>query len=280
MTERHYTMRLSGLSTRDGQIAFGDLADLAGKLQAVTRRLARQLGGSEGPGRSPGTLDDLSRLTLTGLGSGSTVLEFDLGDRDTLNLPGAMDDQIADRFEEIVAGLAANSRPVWVSPAVGDAVEDLARVLKGSGATNVRVTRDGDVVAQVVPPQVDSTVWLMPRERDQRQTTVSGTLFAVDTHARRFRLTDDLGNDITLVDVDDPDSVARLVTGRVSASGVAEFDENGKLRQLLAPSLQPFDLPDTWRRPEPHEPLLVGGGLGEGIPGLTDDEVDEFLASL
>lgn len=281
MTQRHYAMALSGLAARDGQISFTDLAQLAEAMQNVARRLARQVGGNEGPGRSPRVIDAQSNLVLTGLTAGSTVLDFDLGEIGTLEFPGGSDDEIADRFEEIVAAIATNSRPPWVSPVVSDAVEGLTRTLKSTGARSLRLTRDHDTVAEIAPEQVDSTIWVMPRERDQRQIVVSGTLFAVDTHARRFRLTDDLGNDITLVDVQDPDSVARLVTGRVSASGTAEFDENGRLRNLLSPSLQPFDLPESWLRPEPHDPVaLVGGSISDGIPGLTDDEVDEFLAAL
>ncbi len=83
MTTKTYSLRLEGLDVPDGEISFRDISELGAALQQAATRIARQIAGAEGRGRSSAYIDRLSELRLTGLGIGSTVLEMIVGDEAT-----------------------------------------------------------------------------------------------------------------------------------------------------------------------------------------------------
>jgi len=110
-------------------------------------------------------------------------------------------------------------------------------------------------------------------------TAIAGWLDKVDLRARRFRVRDDVGNDVTLEDVVDVGAAAQLIGQRVVARGWAER-ERGKVVRIVEPLLEAEQLPAGWASP-PTVGVLHGSSLpGGGIPGVTASDVDEFLAEI
>lgn len=70
-----------------------------------------------------------------------------------------------------------------------------------------------------------------------------------------------------------------MVSSRVVVVGTGEY-RDGKLTGVVGPRVSRLELPDEWLAPAPHRPVTDGGAFGDGIDGLTEDEVEEFLASL
>ncbi len=108
----------------------------------------------------------------------------------------------------------------------------------------------------------DPELWRSSTRQDSRrasncsraeieQATITGRLDKVDLRARRFRVRDDVGNDVALDDVLDVGAAAQLIGQRVVARGVAER-EGGKLVRILEPVLEAEELPAGW----PSQPTL------------------------
>jgi hypothetical protein len=282
MTTRSYELRLEGIDSPPGQIPLRDLADLGGALQQTVTRIARQVAGAEGPGRHPSLIDRVSELRLTGLGEGSTVLELSLGDEAALPMPGADEDEIARRFEESLMAIATNIPPSWVSPQVKESIGRIVSRLESAGATSLTASwaTDGSAVEQViVVNQIKPAVWVVDQEHETEQVSMTGRLDKVDLRARRFRIRDDVGHDITLEDVSDLDTAAQLIGQRVVASGAAE--RNGeRVVRITGPVLALERLPEEWFATLPGE-LSAGGPVPTGgIPGVTKADVDEFLTEI
>lgn len=278
MATRAYELTLSGLSSHQGTIAFADLGKLATPLQSLSSAVARQL-GTGGSGRSSMWIEGAARLTLTSLSPGSTVLHFELGDRDVLDLDEGIDARIADNFEDVLTGLGQNQPPAWTGPDIRAAAAKTARALKAIRAGRLSLTSAARELWAIPPSSLDDEVW-RPAVAIRQDTSASGELFAVDMHKRIFRITDDLGTDITLENVEGADEAVRFISQRVIATGTAELDANGRLRKLVSARVSLFEIPATWRQPEPSRPLQSVRGVAGGIPDLTDDEIEEFLASL
>lgn len=283
MTEQSYVLKLDGMEVPSGEIPFRDLADLADALQLSATRIGRQIGRVEGPGRTPHGIDDASSLRMRGLGAGSTAIDFVLGNAESL--PDVTDEvQIKDRFEEIVAGIASNRPPEWVSPLVAKAAERVAASLVATGASYFSFASTGPHERLITPSPVavgtlDSTVWKTGPEITTEALTVTGMLEAVDLRANRFRIRDDIGNDIRLDDVADLEAAARLIGTRVVATGTAERDDRNRVR-LVEPVVGAEKMPSQW-----VEMPIAGGGTGGRIPeravaDVSDEEIEAFLAEI
>jgi len=279
---RNYKLRLEGIASPPGQIPLRDLAEIGQALQAAATRIARQVVGAERPGRAPAFVDSVSEIRLTGLGEGSTVLELTLGDETALPLPGSEEDTIARRLEESFGAIAANRPPTWASPLVRESIGRLVARIEAAGASHVTASwgANGSAGQQVIAVgQVDATVWKVDQDQETELVAMSGLLDKVDLRARRFRIHDDVGHDITLEDVLDLDAAARLIGRRVVARGVAERSGN-RVARIVEPTLALETLPEQWTAPLPSA-LPIGGVVPRGgISGVTSDEVDEFLAEL
>ena len=108
---------------------------------------------------------------------------------------------------------------------------------------------------------------------------VSGRLDRVDLRSRRFRVRDDLGNDIMLDDVIDTVRAGHLIGERVVVAGVAER-ESGRLVRVVEPTLQPELLPPEWTSSISDSRPVGGLPPRSGISGVTSDEVEEFLREI
>lgn len=283
MAEQSYVLKLDGMAVPSGEIEFRDLVDLADSLQLTATRVGRQIGRVEGPGRTPHGIDDASSLRMRGLQSGSTGIDFVLGNAESF--PDVTDElQIKERFEEIVAGIASNHPPEWVTPLVAKAAERVAVSLVATGAKYFSFASTGPHARLITPEPIavgtlDSTVWKIEPEVTTSTLTVAGTLEAVDLRANRFRIRDDIGNDIRLDDVADLEAAARLIGTRVVATGMAERDDRNRVR-LVEPVVVAEALPANW-----IEIPIATGGTGGRIPeqavaGVSDEEIEAFLAEI
>jgi len=131
-TESKFSFRTTDPELPAGQIAASDLARLVKGLQVVTPRITRDLAGANSRGRTPQELASASQIMITGLASGSTVLDFVLGKPNTLDLPGATDVQISEEFEAIIVGIAGNTPPLLTSAPVAHSARDLTVTLRKS----------------------------------------------------------------------------------------------------------------------------------------------------
>ncbi len=284
MPNHEYSFRLTGLDAPNGEISMRDLVEIGGALHLTTTRIARQIAGQDGRGRSTAAVDRVSELRLSGVGQGSTVLEMHLGDAGTLHLQNGDEELVATRFEEIVDSIASNQAPTWANRLIIDAVGKVADRIAASGATSLDASRGiGSSAAKwrvIEMAKVDFSVWRAEySELAMEHATVTGRLDKVDLRARRFRVRDDVGNDIALEDVVDIDAAAHLIGQRVVASGVAE-QERGRTVRIVEPVLHREELPAAWFE-SPGQGVPLGGTILEpGIDGVSAAEVDEFLAEL
>jgi hypothetical protein len=109
--------------------------------------------------------------------------------------------------------------------------------------------------------------------------SVTGRLDKVDLRARRFRVRDDVGHDISLEDVVDVDAAALLIGQRVVATGAAEHDDS-RLVRIVEPTLSPEEEPASWSAEIPLVVSASGPMPSGGIPGIETAEVEEFLAEI
>ncbi len=284
MTTKTYSLRLEGLLVPDGEITMRDLTEIAGSLQLMATRIARQIGGIEGRGGTRASLERISELRLAGVEKGSTSLRMRLGDPDALPFPGGGDEGLLlDRFEESLEAIGANRPPDWASPLVKKSIGAVATSVVASKAT--RATTSWGVGDEMEPKvaidlvTVDLAVWKVDEEIETQSVRFTGRLDKVDLRARRFRVRDDVGNDVTLEDVVDLEAAARLIGQRVVASGVAER-EQGRVVRIVEPTLLAEDLPAEWLA-VPAGEVPIGSPIPRGgIPGISASDVDEFLAEI
>lgn len=283
MPSRAYSLRLDGLSAPNGEIPMRDLIDIGSALQLTATRIARQLAGQPGRGRSTTAVERWSELRLSGLSAGSTVLEIHLGDVAAMELVGGDEETVATRFEEMFASIAKNEAPTWADAGVIGAIGKVAAGLRASGARRASVDRGAQVASSPLPAidvaKIDLAIWTVSETRNTEHVTITGMLDKVDLRARRFRVRDDVGNDVTLDDVVDVSAAAQLIGRRVVASGIAER-ERGRMIRIIEPMLVTEELPPEWFA-QLTSSTPVGAAIGSGgIAGVTETEVHEFLAEL
>jgi hypothetical protein len=293
----HLSLRLDGGEYPDGEIPLAGLARIADETQQLVRRLARSLTDRGGPGRTPTSIEEATSLFLVGIHQGSTTLDIagprvqqlplelfdDIGiEAIATMLDGlealAADDQLPAAFDE----LSARSLDRWLESVGMAAAEVEISAELGSGAR--RVVRVEPNAARAVLSHRSSPERPAPSLR-----SVEGRLYAVNLETGRYAIRDDAGHSISLTGEGYPsDLVERLVGQRVQAQGTARFDDAGRLQLDLAelrpaPPLEGVDSEQFFRNVELDE-LLRGKAPLESldalvIEGLTDDEIEAFLAA-
>lgn len=278
-----FELRLSGGDAPDGEIELTDLVNIGGALQELSLRIARGCLPSDALGRPNALLADVSQLRLRGLLEGSTLLKFSRGHADTLNVPLDHEQDIDDRFADVMDGIARNSRPEWVDGTVAESSAKLLKAMR-QAAPMIRFQAGTRPTVDIDTKVAELNVW----ERSaaaaaSEQFTISGRLEAVDLRTNRFRVVDDLSNSIRLVNVEDAGSVAPLIGGRVKARGLGRRGPDDKLQSLSHPVLTAAPLPATWLQHGTadlaHELSKPGPKVGEGIE-LDDAEYEDFLTFL
>jgi hypothetical protein len=284
MTTKTYSLRLEGLDVPDGEISFRDLSGIGEALQLMATRIARQISGYEGRGGTRATLERMSEIRLTGVAKGSTALLMRLGDPDALPyIEGGEEELLNERFEDGLEAIAANTPPEWASPLVKESIGRVAARVQASGARRATTSwgfadkLEPNVVIELVA--VDLAVWKVEEEIETHRVQMTGRLDKVDLRARKFRVRDDVGNDVTLEDVADIDAAATLIGQRVVATGVAER-ENGRVVRIVEPSIAAEDLPANWFE-VPASVVPIGLPIPKGgISGISTTDVEEFLEEM
>ena len=130
-------------------------------------------------------------------------------------------------------------RPDWAPEGVarstlelGDALPHAAKRVEVRRADHRHVRFEAKFFVREPWQASDETV-------TEETVTVEGELTAVDLDSHRFRIRDDAGNAIPLMDVQNQDTAARLIAGRATATGLAVRGRRGELKALTAPIVSP-----------------------------------------
>lgn len=275
-------IRLTGTAAPSGEIALSDLAALASSLQELATRVARHVVGQHGPGRTVAAAARVVDLRLTGLRQGSTVLDVSFGESNVLPLKGGPESDIADRFWEVVGGIQAGVPPQWASQSVRDSAVKLVDAF-AAAADEVAIQRADGRTAAWRTARAPRTSWLLVDTVETERVTVVGRLEKVDLADRRFRIRDDVGNTITLEDVDDAEVVGPLVGQRTAATGAPVRAAEGRLRGLRDAAVEPAPVAAEWRpgrRSDLDAIFARAPGPDPAGLDLSDEEISAFLAAL
>lgn len=292
-------LRLVGGQYPDGEIPLGELGALANSGQRLAARLARAEEGRSGPGRSPDRLFDGVKLMFIGIEAGSTQLHIAGPPREPQLDLGPLSDEIVERvFLRLTEGLEAAA----VGRELPEGYDDLSRRALvelldalAQAAPEVEVvarvgTRDPKIV-RLNPAAARDSIQAPPPPPVPPEISVEGVLYAVNLHTGRYRIEDDMGSIIDLVaSLFTNDQIRPLLGGRVAASGSAVYDDNGRIKEVDATTITPafgidgLDPGRFWQAVEIEE-LLKDASPIESlnellIPGLTEEEGDEFLRAL
>lgn len=279
-----FSLRLSGTDRIDGEITFARAPAIFEAMQTLSTRLGQHHVGRQGPGRPVDGVRRATELRLVGLRPGSTILDVRLGDEDVL-LDMGIEHQVTDSLFELFAGVSENSPPAWTTPTLGEAT---LAVVDAFGAAASEVDLSSETRGRRVafrPGDVERAVWPGADgfSTPELGVSVSGRLDRGDLRSSRFRVRDGVGNDIVLERVEDVGVAAGLLGSSVVATGTAERNRNGRIVRIRSAIVQPAKLPDGVVT-TPRLPDLSGAVPtvipDDGIPGITDDEVDDFLSSL
>jgi hypothetical protein len=149
----------------------------------------------------------------------------------------------------------------------------------------VEIRRDDGAAVAFRPAERDRSVWQVgPRlVVEPEQTTVVGRLEMVDLGKHRFRIADDVGNQITLDHVEDEAAVSSLIGQRTSATGLPTRDPQGRVVSVSAPALERVDDPTGWdgltNTPWQFPPDTAGPDPFGGAD-FDDDEWDAFMSAV
>ncbi len=274
-------LRLLGAAAPSGEIPVRDLAALAGALQELSTRIARDVVDGAGPGRSTQFVEELAELRLTAVESGSTVLLFSKGPLGKLDFELADEVKVGARFWEIIEGIAEDRRPESATELISQTAAKLLSAIKAAGA-EVVFSSPGRHVVTVVSDATHLETWSERSFLLSNGASAAGRLEKVDLHSHSFRLRDAVGNAVTLKQVKNDSTAGRLIGQWVVAEGVAEMDRLGRLIGLQHARVEEVVDPAAsfvGGYVVSLEEILAtapGPELGAGIE-LTDDEFADFL---
>ena len=275
MNTQRYQLRLSGLPEPTGQIKAASLRRILGALLQTGERATRLIvtGQSSGKGRKPKWLQASSNFTVTGLNSGSTILELEaplfretaygeLAQREFWQDKPSLDDTSLD-----IAARAIEEATSAESPGDHFDADVLKAILKfksAAGTPGIRYelipqgsTGSGFVLDEHVCTQVSERLRSIPPPKSY---IVSGRLDEIKYGGGRFRLV--LGRNNQLLGKLHPDlldtEVLRPLWGSpTTVEGLVHFKANGQARWIEA------------RRMSGH---AEGDSMFEEIPSVESDE--------
>jgi hypothetical protein len=223
---------LAGTDSEPGEIDLLDLAAIGSALQELSTRVGREWADRSGPGRTADVLTRMTRLRLTALSTGSTVLHIGYGSHDdVLPFDEPVDAQVADLFWEVLEGLGSNERPGWSGSLVAQSAVTLNRAFERAAA-RVTIERTDRAEVSWSPSNFARSAWLVPEHTAAVEVSVTGHLDAVDLTNGHFRIVDDAGQSIEVEHVGDPVHAAQLIGQRVVVIGTGTRDRNGQVRHL------------------------------------------------
>ncbi len=259
-------------------------------------RTAAALLGEESarPGRPRRDIADLTRLEVTGLERGSTVLSFALAGHGRplgeLDLGVKALEILEDGFVALATGAAM---PLAWDSGVRSAIEQFTRVFD-KGIDSIVVERVGGTPRRAkVTKAVRDRLLTETAPIEHRHIEVEGRLLMADFAPTRdqARIHVPLGPPVRCAFAPGlEDSVLRLLRHYVRATGEAEIDESGNVKLLRLETLEDaeptgrrsfWELPslDALAREQRVQPV---GRIEELADGTwpEDESVDDFLAAI
>lgn len=272
---------LRGTGLPSGEVGFADLSAIGDALQQLALRIGREEVGRSGPGRSAGVVERATRLRLRGLWPGSAILDVALGEE--MAVDDGIERRTVDRIHDVIAGMAANTVPSWVTPLIGESALKTLDALAGTASEcEVRSSR-WPAPVRFAPAGSAREIWFTAAGKHvgaSADVEVSGVLEAVDLKPPgRFRLRDDVGNAIPLERVANIVDASTLIGARVTAVGEAAVGPAGQVLRLTDSTVTAVRLPD-WSVPRSAASAMSAttSPIAGGIEGVSESEVDDFLA--
>lgn len=255
-----YQIRITGLKAKAGSIPVALLQDIIEALLKGCDRVLRLVveGRSTKIGKTPDWLKDSLNFTITGLTTGSTVLELEtpiLGDSmpDQFSMKKLWDDRELMKPNDtpltllnrsISDAASENMESDYIDAGVLDALLSFKSVTKGSQELWIdsksrkkdKFKISGEEIKKIRKIQI---------ETPKPQTIAVSGLFNLIEHSnRRFQLKLPDGKslhgimDSSLVDLEE---MRELWGKRVTVKGKAHYKPSGKLRSIEAVSVRPFE---------------------------------------
>lgn len=281
---RDIDLTLVGAPVPNGEISARDLAALAGALQELTTRIARDVVSASGPGRSKQFVEEFVELRLRAVEAGSTILRFAKGPVGKLDVDLPEEVLADDRFWEVLEGIADDTRPDSVTELVAESAGRLLSAIKAAAPEAVFAAPKRKAV-RVLSEAAHQETWAPSRVQAEGVTSAAGWLEKVDLRYHDFRLRDDVGNRVQLRRVVDDAAAAKLVGQWVAAEGQGVNDASGRVVALE--NAHVFAIADPaadylGRRVVSIDEILASapGSVTDGGIGLSDEEVAEFLRAI
>lgn len=285
MMAKQFEFRLIDGSAPSGRLEADDLIALVQSLKEIATKLGRDETDAELVGRPTKRTQRLAKLNI-GLAPGSTrvLLQRTAAGDDALDFDLDEERSFDERFEAIVSSIAVDSRPDWVSAPLSIAAGKLRAAL-AHAAPQVEFTVDGLIKRRFATDETHRQTWLTDANSDDEIVHFVGRLRAVNLDSHRLQVTDDVGNRVALVEVEDDARAGRLLGGYVTVIGVPERDTKGRLSHIHRPTIEaalsPSDSAGV-RKAVPLDEILdrAKGPVAGGISDLTEDEATAFLEAI
>ena len=282
---KQFEFRLIDGTAPSGQLEADDLLALVQSLKEVATKLGRDETEAEPVGRPSKRTQRLARLNV-GLAPGSTrvLLQRTAAGDDALDFDLEEERSFDERFEAIVSSIAADTRPEWASGPLATAAGKLRAAL-AHAAPQVEFTVDGRVSQWFATAETHKRTWLADDSSDEETVRFVGRLRAVNLDSHRLQVTDDVGNRVALVDVEEDAQAGRLLGGYVTVVGSPERDSKGRLSHIHRPAIDAAPAPPGSagvRKTVPLDEILsrAEGPIPGGIRDLTGDEAAAFLEAI
>jgi hypothetical protein len=282
MSDESLTFRLQETTSPPGEIALADLAAVGRHLQELATRVSRWVADIDRPGRSTAVVEQAAALRLTGLRTGSTVLEVARGPSGLLDFDVPFEESFDNRFWSMIVAIGADTPPPDAPQRVRESVVALIDALEHA-AGRVEVTRTNGARIDFRPADRERDVWVAPgRVVSEDTITVSGTLEMIDLASLRFRLRDDVGNPIPLDGIADPMAARTLLGLRAEATGHPVHDSRGRLTAIAQAALARSLVPEAWLMRVNDDSWMtpIDGPDVDGGVDFEDNEWHSFLSAI
>lgn len=281
---KQFQFRLIDTGSPSGELHADRLIELVQNLKSIAMRIGRLATTGEPRGRLRKVTEQTVNLSI-GLGVGSTALQWRRAPQySALEIELPHEAEFDRTFEAVITSLANNKRPSWFDDAFARDVGALRDTLERSART-VEFSSDGTIQTTFHTSDTTRETWVSPTPHlSPEEIQVVGQLRAVNLDTHRLRVTDDVGNKVSLISAVNDLKASPLLGQYGEVTGSPERTPDGQLTQIhnatIAPAEPVIRLPS--RGPIDLEELLTSA-LGPdpgGITGLTDEEADEFLRAI
>lgn len=275
-------LRLIGAPAPDGEITVKDLVALTTALQELSIRIGRDIANTPGPGRTKHYVEEFAQLRLSGIEPGSTILKFNKGPADKLDVD-VPEQRIADeRFWQIVESIRQDRRPKWASDLVAESVSKLVGALRDA-APSAALSDSAHAAVEIESCRIHVETWTTRPVRTAAQMEARGRLEKVDLRSHEFRVRDDVAQSVDLKHVASDEEAAQFVGQWVVATGEGILAA-GRLVALDNVSLALLADP---ARDLQHDDILTLDDLLASAPGpdpeggidLSDEEFAAFITA-